>query len=134
MKKCILSILVLIVISCATFNDQKRLDSLEVLTDRYENAIRWGFYELAGGLVKTSEGPANTAPDYERLKKIRVSSYKVLNRGAEKGELKAVQVVEIRYYHIDYMIEKVLTDTQLWEYDTSEEKWYLTSGLPAFAY
>ncbi len=68
------------------------------------------------------------------MRKIKVSLYTVRNRDVEKEELRAMQVVEIRYYHIDYMIEKVLIDKQQWEYDASEKKWHLKSGLPDFVY
>ena len=55
MTKYILSILILMVISCATINEEKRLKLLEAVTDRYENAIRWGHYELASRIIKKSD-------------------------------------------------------------------------------
>jgi hypothetical protein len=134
MTRYILSILLLIFIGCATLNEREMLKSLEAVTDKYENNIRWGNYELANSFIKKSEGSEHDTQDFTGLKKIKVALYSVLNRDVAKKEMRAKQVVEIRYYHIDYMIEKVLIDKQLWEYDLSEEKWHLQSGLPDFEY
>ena len=134
MTKYIISIFILIFAGCATLNEREMLKSLDAVTDKYENNIRWGNYELADSFIKKSEGSEHDTPDFTGLKKIKVSLYKVLNRDVEKKELRAMQVVEISYYHIDYMIEKVLIDKQLWEYDASEEKWHLKSGFPDFEY
>jgi hypothetical protein len=134
MTKYILSIFILIVTGCATLNEREMLKSLEAVTDKYENSIRWGNYEQADSFIKKSEGSENDTPDFAGLKKIKVSLYKVLNRDVEKEELRAMQLVEISYYHIDYMIEKVLIDKQLWEYDAPEKKWHLKSGFPDFEY
>ena len=134
MTKYILSIFILIVTGCATMNEREMLKSLEAVTDKYENSIRWGNYEAANSFIEKSEESKHNTLDFKRLRKIKVSLYSVRNRDVEKEELRAMQVVEIRYYHIDYMIEKVLIDKQLWEYDASEEKWHLKSGFPDFEY
>ena len=134
MTKYILSIFILIVTGCATLNEREMLKSLEAVTDKYENSIRWGNYEAANSFIEKSEESKHNTLDFKRLRKIKVSLYTVRNRDVEKEELRATQVVEIRYYHIDYMIEKVLIDKQLWEYDASEEKWHLKSAFPDFEY
>jgi len=123
---CILSFL-----GCATYKNQKQLDTFEKTTDSYRLAIRWGYYEMAHKfiIIKDNEKQATA---FEKFKDIKVTSYEIQRINISENKQSVKQTVEIQYYHINQMIEKTLIDRQLWEYDVTEQKWYLQSGLPDF--
>ena len=127
----IIIVLIILITGCASLDEQKRKDSLDTVINSYENAIRWGYYELTENYIKKTDKSDYTG-DYSSMKDYKVTSYEVLGGKIEKDGMQAMQTVEIKYYHIRYLIEKVMIDKQLWEYDASEEKWFLKSGLPVF--
>jgi hypothetical protein len=108
-----------------------RADELNVSTKAYGHAIRWGEYDTAIALIREPEGKEKKY-SYEELKKIKVTDYELLQRTPSSDLMQAVQVAEIQYYRVDQMKEKSLIDSQLWEYDLEEKRWYLTTGLPDF--
>lgn len=132
MIKYFLSILIIVLVGCASLANKEKLSSLEISTDRYGDAIRWGYLEMADGFRKGSDKDRRTT-DFSKLKNIRVTSYEVLNRTIADNYLDATQHVEIKYYYIDQMIEKTIIDIQLWKYDHEEEAWFLHGNLPYFS-
>ncbi len=127
----IIIILFILITGCASLDEQTRMDSLDSVVDNHENAIRWGYYELTENYILKTDKSDYTG-DYNSMKDYKVTSYEVLGGKVEKDGMQAMQTVEIKYYHIRRLIEKVMIDKQLWEYDASEEKWFLKSGLPVF--
>ena len=126
----ILAVSLVLVIGCASI-ERKQLDILEQRTDNYENALRWGNYEIARAFIKKSA--ADQLPvEIESLKQIRVTSYKLLDRNVFESKEAAEQKVEIRFYNIDSLIEKTIIDNQTWILDKDLENWFLSSGLPDF--
>jgi hypothetical protein len=123
---CILSFL-----GCATYKDQKQLDTFEKTTDSYELAIRWGYYEMAYKFIRIKDNEKH-APAFDRFEDIKVTSYEIQRINVSENKQSAMQTVEIQYYKINQMIQKTLIDRQSWEYDVTEQKWYLHSGLPDF--
>ena len=131
MIRSIIIVLIVVITGCATLEEQKKMDSLDIVINSHENAIRWGYYEMTESYIKKTEESQYTH-DYSSLKNYKVTSYEVLKGKVEEDGMQAMQTVEIKYYHVKHLIEKVLIDKQLWEYDVSEKKWYLQSGLPVF--
>ncbi len=129
--KYVLYLFILICFSCASMEKQKKLDTLAETTLQYEYAIQWGNYELANSFRKAEDFKHNS-PDFEKLKKFKVSYYEVLKSDVQEDSLQAQQTVEIKYYNIHHMIEKKLIDEQQWEYDKEEKRWRLKSELPDF--
>ncbi|RJQ52366.1 MAG: hypothetical protein C4526_08105 [Nitrospiraceae bacterium] len=125
----ILSCLVFFIGGCATFIAQEQMDSLEASLRSYELAVRWGQYEGIKGFIRDFD---NQSRNYEKFSSVKVTSYEVLSLKISKNDLKAEQKVEIRYYDPGYMIEKTLTDAQLWEYSKEAKRWYLRSDFPDF--
>ncbi len=123
---CILSFL-----GCATYKDQKQLETFEKTTDSYGLALRWGYYEMAYKFIKIKDNEKQ-APTFEKFKDIKVTSYEIQRINISENKQSVKQTVEIQYYKINQMIEKTLIDSQSWEYDVTEQKWYLHSGLPDF--
>ena len=129
--KYFLLISVVILAGCATMDGNHRMNSLTTTTDNYRNAIRWGLYDVADNLRGVEESE-NQSRELERLKKINVTSYKSVHKDMSDDGNEAKQTVEIKYYHTDYMVEKVLIDKQVWKYDSEKKAWHLQSGLPEF--
>ncbi len=132
MTKYVLSFCVLLFIGCATFGEKKQQNLFEIASHAYEQAILLGKYEIANGFrkVQASEKQVLT---FERLKKIKVTSYELLTTIKVSKDMSLVnQTVEIKYYNLDYMTEKTIVDKQLWKYYAEEKTWYLQSGLPNF--
>lgn len=120
----------LILIGCATMEKDKRMETLSITTDHYKSSIRWGLYENANNLREAS-GDKDSS-NIERLKKIKVTAYKSLYRDVSEDGTEAKDVIEIKYYHTDYMIEKTIIDKQLWKYHSDTKTWHLQGGLPEF--
>ena len=117
--------LIMLLSACAAPDE---LESLDKTLQAYEHSLRWSRLELVGQYYK--EPVIFTPEEKTRLKKIQVTSYKVLSSNASKT--KARQVVEIRYFNNEYAIEREITDIQSWEYDPETEHWSLTSTFPKF--
>ena len=128
--KYFLLIATIILAGCATTEEDKRMETLSKTTDQYRIAIRWGLYETADNLREAGGNKDNSA--VERLKKIKVTAYKSVYRDVSKDGTEAKHVIEIKYYHTDYMVEKTIIDKQLWKYNSDTKTWHLQGGLPEF--
>lgn len=127
----VLQLCALLLAGCASVESslERRLELFEQTTFRFENAIRWGHYELANEFIKSQEND-QTTPDFSKLQNFRVSSYELLKSSIAPDELQAWQTVEIKYYNVNTLVEKTLVYEQQWTYDTLEKRWYLNGGFP----
>lgn len=114
---------------CATIAAREQMDSLETTLRSYETAIRWNQYEIAKGFIRDFD---KQALNYKKFSDIKVSSYEVLSLKFSESSLQAEQKVKIEYYNPHYLIEKTLTDMQIWEYSKEAKRWYLLSDFPDF--
>ena len=124
MVKYVLSLCVLFIIGCTSLQGKWRLAQFEDISYAYGQAIRWGDYDVANGFRKKQETD-HEAWNVDKLDKIRVTSYELLNSKPSEDKLRVHQAVKIMYFNVDQMIEKTLIDRQLWEYDDTEKAWYL---------
>ena len=124
--KYILLISAVILAGCATMEKDTRIEILSETTDRYRSAIQWRLYETA------QAADTKDSSDLERLKKIKVTSYKSVHRDISEDGSEAKDIIEIKYYDIDYMVEKTIIDKQLWMYNSDKKTWNLQGGLPEF--
>jgi hypothetical protein len=104
-----------------------RKDRLDYTLRAYERSIRWSQFDAASGF---EAGGRAAVPD--RLQRIKVTSYDVVESTLADDKERAQQTVRIRYYDTDDMRERIAIDHQDWRYDTAKEKWVLQSGLPPF--
>ncbi|VAW98479.1 hypothetical protein MNBD_GAMMA23-1513 [hydrothermal vent metagenome] len=114
--------------SCSTIPDE--LDSLDKTLVAYERAIRWRNYNGARALqVKPMK-----VSDFrrQRLKELRITSYKTIEKVIAPDYSKAELLVDIRYYYDKSAIERVLTDRQVWLYNEKSNRWQLDSSFPDF--
>lgn len=125
--------LLLMTFGCATLQTDKGKMTLFDKTSRtYDRAIRWGQYEDAFALKKSS-GPYDKLPDFEDYRQIRVTAYKVKQTIIDKESFSKVRrIVDIQYYRMSNITVKNLRNQQVWEYDEEENRWYLISELPNF--
>ncbi len=129
--KYVLCLCVLLLTGCASIKESKQISLLENITNAYETAIRWSRYKEASGFI-LAHGTQEQAVNFKKLRKTKVTSYELINRNISKDKLLARQIVEIKYYNLDSMIEKTLIDAQVWEYNREEKTWRLQNGLPDF--
>ena len=119
-------------IGCASFLVVNRMDSFNDTAKSYKRMVFWSEFNAALSF-REPEGPnSGDQTDMDALKKIRVTSYKVLRLKASDDKSQVQQVVEIDYYRMDDMTVRTFEDHQLWVYNTDANRWYLRSGLPAF--
>lgn len=108
-------------------NQKKKFSEL---SKSYRTAILWSDFEYASMfLAEGSASKQRLDPSYE---KVKVTAFEKKRNIVDPEVNKIEQVVEIRYYWKDRMVEKSMTDNQVWEWDAEDQNWYLTSGLPVF--
>lgn len=111
--------------------ESRQQNSFDMAANTYKQSILLGKYHVADGFHKAH--PSDQQPrDFKRLKKIRVTSYDLTSVRVSQDGLIVNQTVEISYYNIDNMLEKTLTDSQIWEYDAESKTWNLHSEFPDF--
>lgn len=132
-SKTVTVVLILIFLSasgCATYREQKKSDALDRTTDSYETAIRWGYFEMTRNFRKDPDRQEESS--LSRVRNIKITSYEVLDRKISADKSEARQTVELKYFNVEYLIEKTVVDNQLWKYDEKEQRWYLASPFPRF--
>ena len=100
---------------------------MEEQLNGYGGAIRWSLFKRA---MEYFASPPT--PDWQALKKVKVTSYQPIFRDALADGKVVLQSVEIRYLPADSVVEKTLTDEQRWHYDEAKGRWLLETGLPQF--
>ncbi len=130
-KSFLATFLFLIVLSgCGTLSGMNQKKKFSELSKAYKTAILWSDFEyasefLADGLVDKDR----LDPIYENVK---VTAFEKKRNIVDADVNKIEEVVEIRYYWIDRMVEKSITDHQVWEWNAEARNWYLVTGLPSF--
>lgn len=130
-SKLVLILLSLLLISCASLTEMRKKDKFEERSRAYEDAVRWSNFETAGSFLNPEESEKIYAK-IEELKQFKVTSYVVKKFLPSKDQSQVRLFVEVHYFRINGLVVNSLIDRQLWEYDTTEEQWFLTSGLPDF--
>lgn len=125
---CALSIFVLS--GCSTLAEQRQLTLLQNALSTYQKAVRWSEFELAQTYVRSTEPVP--APDFDKLRNIKVTAYDVVKNVTADDLSMSEQVVRIKYYDVNFLVEHTLEDHQTWRYDAEAKRWYLDGRLPAF--
>jgi len=121
-----LIIIALFLSGCASADKSKRGITLDKATRIYDNAIRWGDYDVANALRK------QPAAGSALLGKIKVTSLEPVSVSVSEDQSRVQRVVEIHYYNENSMKIVTLMDHQTWEYDAAGKTWFLITPLPAF--
>lgn len=117
------------VIACAGTSDEVELFDASLL--HYEQALRWQDYDVVVSFHK-NEYKTLTQEKRRWLKQFRVTTYNVISNKMDPDLRHATQIVEIKYYNIDYQVVHDLTLQNQWEYDVKSNRWYLLNPLPDF--
>jgi hypothetical protein len=129
--KLAICVFVLLIFGCAGIKTGERLTLFDETSRAYGRAIRWGDYQAAYAFKKLSDTDVKL-PDFEDLRQIRVTSYKVKQTIISESKSKILRLVDIQYYKMNDVTVKTLKDREIWEYNAEKERWYLTSELPDF--
>ncbi|MBF0227922.1 MAG: hypothetical protein HQK76_20965 [Desulfobacterales bacterium] len=129
---CILILLSLSNIGCFLGFNKQHISYFEDKAKTYEQVMRWGDLRSAYKSMKADSQNQLQNQNAELLNNIKIISYEVIKLHQEKDNLLVEQSVEIKYYHIDQLVEKIVIDHQRWEYDEENKEYYLTTGLPKF--
>ncbi len=114
-------------ISC---NTVEPIQSLGYTWRAYERTIRWG--DVSGAVHFLREDAVTTAKFPKNIKNLKVTGYDVIQKSVNEDDMIAHQEVKIRFYNVNDFVEKSFIDKQEWEYDTKNNRWYLSSKLLKF--
>ncbi len=120
--------------ACATVKNKKQLNRLDDSLRLYEQAIRWGEFDVAARYIKFRENAKPAKPrGREILENIRVASYEVISQGMADDRSEARVLAAISFYHVESGIVRHMRDEQVWWYDEQSKSWFLEGDLPNFA-
>jgi hypothetical protein len=122
---------VFLVFGCGSVLDQVKLNKFHDTSKSYGEALLWSYYEAAN-LYRNPELAEKEKPNFEKLKNIKVAQYDIVDMNVSDDGLRIDQLAEITYFHRDKMILKTVQDQQVWEFDSGDRRWYLTTPMPEF--
>lgn len=118
-------------LACMGNQPRKEVELFHEQIKLYGKLIRWQGYQEAYGYVEVRDGQA-AVPDWDLLKEIRVTSYKigkiVLNEEQNEAQVEA----QIDYYHERVNSVHEIIDRQTWWYNEELGLWRLDGSLPPF--
>jgi len=124
--------LVLLMTGCAGMNmDKEGWKKFDETSRSYLLALRWGEYEAAYGF-KRLPSVNDKLPDFNDLKDVRVTSYRVKQTIISEDKMMVMQIVDFQYYRMRNVTVRSVIDSERWEYDKEKKRWYLISDLPNF--
>jgi hypothetical protein len=124
-----LGLLLLLLAGCAGMQQRESQERFEARLRAFENAVRWGEFQLANALHRPGERAA-PEPDYERLRKIRVTAVDLLGmQFSPAGDRVHVQT-RIDYTHEYTQRVRSIVYEHDWELDVEAREWYLLTPLP----
>ena len=129
--KLIIVLLLSLLAGCVSVSDMRKMDEFEETSKAYEFAIRWSDFESASLFLKTEDN-TNISDLLNELKQFKVTAYTIKNFLPSKDKSQVLLIAEISYFELNRLIVKSISDRQIWKYDTAQERWLLTSGLPDF--
>jgi hypothetical protein len=129
--KLLIVLLSLLPVCCVSVSEMRRMEKFEEASSIYENAIRWSDFETAGTFLNVHENP-NISAKTEELKQFKVTSYTIKRFLPTRDKSQVLIIAEIKYFKLNSLVVKSISDRQLWKYDSAKERWFLTSGLPNF--
>jgi len=109
----------------------KEMETYQLETRHYEQALRWQDYDAVISFHKDARKNV-TSQSLKHLKKYKVTAYKVISSIVSPDMRHADETVEIKYFNSDYQLVRDLTLHNRWEYNAEKKRWYLLNPLPAF--
>ena len=100
-------LLLLLVPGCTTISYQLTMNKFSEASRAYGEAILFSHYEAAN-LYRKSGGDVDKPSDLEKIKTFKVAMYDVKQVDLAEDKKHVSQVVEIKYYKLDFLIHKLL--------------------------
>lgn len=117
--------------ACATDPTRGKTKALDDTLRGYAATVRWGDIEQAESFVDPEYRAAHplSSIDRSRFHQIRISGYS--EQPAQRtGEDEVRQDVEITLINENTQGVRSIMDRQVWRYDATAQRWWLSSGLP----
>jgi hypothetical protein len=130
-SKFTIPLLTLLILGCASYQLSRQMEKFDLVSQNYANALKWSDFQAAYNYSKDAQAGSNP-PDFRKLQLARVTSYEVRQFTASDDNSQVRQIVEIKYYKVNYNVVQTIIDHQLWEYDPENNIWHLQSKLPDF--
>ncbi|MGA9422668.1 MAG: hypothetical protein WBW61_09905 [Rhodanobacteraceae bacterium] len=117
--------------ACASASTRSRETLLDETLQSYAATLRWGHIAQAQSFLapKYREQHPLTSLDLARYRQVQVTWYHDTPAvPVDAGEV--TQTVEIGLVNVNTQSARSVVDHQVWRYDESAKRWWLTSGLP----
>ncbi|MBP6748723.1 MAG: hypothetical protein KA144_03705 [Xanthomonadaceae bacterium] len=111
----------------------KQPKMLQQLQEDYSKAIRWNDFEGAWTVLDPAYREANpiTDAEFSRYEQIQVTAFEDLDsRVLPDGSVERAVRIELVNRHT--LSQRSLRFTEVWRYDPTTKRWWLSSGLPNF--
>ncbi len=109
----------------------RRVSLLDESVVAYGQALRWGRYSDADLFQMDHDGTHHRI-DEDKLKKIRITNYRVENKVMNPDATSAKVSGEIEYFNTDYATVETVPFKQTWWYNDKLKHWFVEGPLPAF--
>lgn len=116
---------------CAQIEKESRLLKLDQAVRLYADSIRWGDFEMASGLIRRRDGKVSSMTA-GRSPGVRVTGYASTISSVNEEHNEATVATSFDYYFPDTSRVRNVSQTDLWWFDPSTEKWYMDGSLPEF--
>ncbi|MEM9529593.1 MAG: hypothetical protein AAGA23_01610 [Pseudomonadota bacterium] len=122
-------LLLALLAGCASDQRSRELDSTLNL---YRKTLRWDAARTAAQFLDPESRPTDRQLEFQinRLEQFKVSGYQVSGPGTFTADGQFSQAVQLYLSNRHTAVEKVVMDRQLWRWDETRERWWLTTGLP----
>jgi hypothetical protein len=116
---------------CATEKMRSKSNVLDETLHSYAATIRWGDVAQAQAFIEPkvlAEHPP-TPLELERFHQVRITGYDE-QPPVPVGDNEVRQTVQIDLVNVNTQTARSVVDHQVWKYDETAKRWWLTSGLP----
>ena len=117
---------------CVTIADMSRLNRFNDTAKDYQTAMRWSDFETVNRYRQEEQADGSFERVQALKKEVQIISYEVRDASFSAARTKVRQVVEIRYFRHDHMIEKTLRAEENWFFDPDQQRWMITGDFPDF--
>ena len=124
-------LLSILILSCSAVSNIMKDEKFNNTAESFHYAMRWSDLKTAV-TFRQETVPGEISSSLEPLKRIKVTSFTVIETIPNENKTEILQIAEIQYYKSDDMKEKTIVSHLLWEYDPKRENWYIVKGWPEF--
>ena len=116
---------------CARIEQEDRTFKLDQTVRLYVDSIRWGNFETAAGLIQRRGGASSATVTGFPLE-VRVTSHASAVLTMNEARDEATVSTSFEYYFPGTNKVRSVSQTDIWWFDASTERWYMDGALPIF--